>query len=54
VVHLGFEVRVELELPDGQPARVQVTRAEANELELSAGDIVYVQPPLAARAEVTA
>ena len=27
VVHLGFEVRVELELPDGSRARAQLTRA---------------------------
>jgi sulfate transport system ATP-binding protein len=43
VVHLGFEVRVELELPGGQPARAQLTRAQAAELELAAGDIVYVR-----------
>ncbi|HET6869554.1 MAG TPA: TOBE-like domain-containing protein [Solirubrobacteraceae bacterium] len=46
VVHLGFEVRVELELSDGEAARVQLTRAQADELELAAGDIVYVRPPL--------
>jgi sulfate/thiosulfate transport system ATP-binding protein len=45
VVHLGFEVRVELELPDGEAARAQLTRAQADELELSRGDIVYVRPP---------
>jgi sulfate/thiosulfate transport system ATP-binding protein len=43
VVHLGFEVRIELELPDGQPARAQLTRAQTAELELARGDIVYVQ-----------
>jgi sulfate transport system ATP-binding protein len=47
VVHLGFEVRVELKLPDGQPARAQLTRAQTEELELTAGDIVYVRPPAA-------
>jgi sulfate/thiosulfate transport system ATP-binding protein len=46
VVHLGFEVRVELELSDGEAARVQLTRAQADELELAEGDIVYVRPPL--------
>ena len=46
VVHLGFEVRVELELPDGSPARAQVTRAQAEELELGGGDIVYIRPPV--------
>jgi sulfate/thiosulfate transport system ATP-binding protein len=45
VVHLGFEVRVEVELPDRTPARAQLTRAEAGELELAPGDIVYVQTP---------
>jgi sulfate transport system ATP-binding protein len=54
VVHLGFEVRVELELSDGTSARAQLTRSEANQLELSRGDIVYVRPPIAASAELSA
>ncbi|MFZ1995600.1 MAG: TOBE-like domain-containing protein [Solirubrobacteraceae bacterium] len=45
VVHLGFEVRVELELPDGSEARAQLTRSQADELELGRGDIVYARPP---------
>jgi sulfate transport system ATP-binding protein len=45
VVHLGFEVRVELQLPDGSSARAQLTRAQVQELELDTGDIVYVRPP---------
>jgi sulfate transport system ATP-binding protein len=45
VVHLGFEVRVELALSDGSKTRAQVTRAQAQELELSAGEIVYLRPP---------
>jgi sulfate transport system ATP-binding protein len=45
VVHLGFEVRVELELRGGEAARVQLTRGQAQELELHIGDIVYVRPP---------
>ena len=45
VVHLGFEVRVELELPGGEHARAQLTRAQTAELELKRGDIVYVRPP---------
>jgi sulfate transport system ATP-binding protein len=45
VVHLGFEVRVELELPSGELARAQLTRGQTEELELSRGDIVYVRPP---------
>jgi sulfate transport system ATP-binding protein len=47
VVFLGFEVRVELELPGGERARAQLTRAQIDELELSQGDIVYVRPPAA-------
>jgi sulfate transport system ATP-binding protein len=43
VVHLGFEVRVELELPGGEPARAQLTRAQTDELELAPGDTVYVR-----------
>jgi len=46
VVHLGFEVRVELELPGGGVARAQLTRGQTSELELVRGDIVYVRPPL--------
>jgi sulfate transport system ATP-binding protein len=42
VVHLGFEVRAELELGDGSPLAVQLTRDEAVGLELAAGDIVWV------------
>jgi sulfate/thiosulfate transport system ATP-binding protein len=43
VVYLGFEVRVELELARDGAVSVQLTRAEAEELELRAGDIVYVR-----------
>ncbi len=45
VIHLGFEVRIELELPDQSFARAQLTRAQTKELELNRGDIVYVRPP---------
>jgi sulfate/thiosulfate transport system ATP-binding protein len=45
VVHLGFEVRIELELPGGEHARAQLTRSQTAELELKRGDIVYVRPP---------
>ncbi len=45
VVHLGFEVRVEIELPDGSRARAQLTRGQADELEIDRGDIVYARPP---------
>ena len=36
---------MEVELPTGDAARAQLTRAEADELELSRGDVVYVRPP---------
>src|ERR671930_1997660 len=42
VVHLGFEVRVELALGDGTPLPVQLTRDDAVALELAPGDIVWV------------
>jgi sulfate transport system ATP-binding protein len=48
VVHLGFEVRIELELPGGEVARAQLTRGQTEALELARGDIVYVRPPAAA------
>jgi sulfate/thiosulfate transport system ATP-binding protein len=44
LVHLGFEVRVELILGDGEQLSVQVTRDEAETLELERGQIVYVRP----------
>jgi sulfate transport system ATP-binding protein len=44
IVRLGFEVRVELTLADGDPVSVQLPRTEAEELELREGDIVYVRP----------
>jgi sulfate/thiosulfate transport system ATP-binding protein len=54
VVHLGFEVRIELLLDDGETAWAQVTRAEAEALEVAHGDIVWVRPGVAAVAEVAA
>jgi sulfate transport system ATP-binding protein len=42
VVHLGFEVRAELQLTDGAPLAVQLTRDDAVALELAPGDIVWV------------
>ena len=44
IVHLGFEVRVELMLDDGRHVSAQVTRGEVEELELLEGQIVYVRP----------
>jgi sulfate/thiosulfate transport system ATP-binding protein len=43
VVHLGFEVRVELVRADGESVWAQLTRDECEELELVAGQIVYVR-----------
>jgi sulfate transport system ATP-binding protein len=43
VSYLGFEVRVELLLPEGEPVFAQLTRTEAEELDLSAGDIVWLR-----------
>jgi sulfate/thiosulfate transport system ATP-binding protein len=45
VVHLGFEVRVELTLPDGRDIWAQVTRESAEQLELAEGQILPVRLP---------
>jgi sulfate/thiosulfate transport system ATP-binding protein len=42
IAHLGFEVRVELALPDGERTVAQLARAEADDLELRTGDVVRV------------
>jgi sulfate/thiosulfate transport system ATP-binding protein len=44
VVHLGFEVRVELRLPNGEELWAQTTRDEAQRLELVEGAHVRVRP----------
>src|SRR5881398_2920652 len=43
VAHLGFEVRVELVLPSGDEVSAQLTRAEADELEVVRGDILWLR-----------
>jgi sulfate/thiosulfate transport system ATP-binding protein len=43
IVRLGFETRVDLVRDDGERLHVQLTRDEADELELASGDIVYVR-----------
>jgi sulfate/thiosulfate transport system ATP-binding protein len=43
VVRLGFETRVDVVRDDGERLHVQLTRDEADELELDTGDIVYVR-----------
>jgi sulfate transport system ATP-binding protein len=45
VVHLGFEVRVELTMPDGRDVWAQVTRETAAELELAEGQILAARLP---------
>ena len=42
VVHLGFEVRADLELEDGREVWVQMTRDEATALDLKEGVQVFV------------
>ena len=44
VVHLGFEVRVELVRDDGEVLSAQLTREQVEALELQRGQIVYVRP----------
>jgi sulfate/thiosulfate transport system ATP-binding protein len=44
IVHLGFEVRVELTLGEGERTWVQTTKAQADELELAEGEIVWLRP----------
>jgi sulfate/thiosulfate transport system ATP-binding protein len=43
IVHLGFEVRVELELAGDGAIAAQLTRHELEQLEIAEGDIVYVR-----------
>jgi sulfate transport system ATP-binding protein len=44
IVHLGFEVRVELVLDSGDHVWAQVTRDEAEVLDLEEGQVVFVRP----------
>lgn len=44
LVHLGFEVRVEMESVTGEPLFAQVTRDVADGLELAPGAEVHVRP----------
>jgi sulfate/thiosulfate transport system ATP-binding protein len=44
LVHLGFEVRVELVRDDGEVLSAQLTREQVEALELQRGQIVYVRP----------
>jgi sulfate transport system ATP-binding protein len=42
VTHLGFEVRIDLRLPDGELTWVQVSRGRADELNLQPGESIWV------------
>jgi sulfate transport system ATP-binding protein len=44
LVQLGFDVRLELVRDDGEPLAAQMTRDQAEALELGPGQIVYVRP----------
>jgi sulfate transport system ATP-binding protein len=44
IVNLGFETRVELLLADGEQLWAQMTRDEAELMELADGQIVYARP----------
>jgi sulfate/thiosulfate transport system ATP-binding protein len=44
LVHLGFEVRIELVRDDGENLSAQLTREQVEALELQRGQIVYVRP----------
>ena len=45
VIHLGFEVRLELVLGDGDRLTAQVTRDQVERDELHVGQIVSVRDP---------
>jgi sulfate transport system ATP-binding protein len=49
VVYLGTHVRIEMVESDGDELAAQLTRAEADALEVSSGDIVWVRAPAPAR-----
>jgi sulfate transport system ATP-binding protein len=52
IAYLGFEVRVQLVLGDGERFDAQITHDEAERLELARGQIIYAR--LARRADVAA
>jgi sulfate transport system ATP-binding protein len=49
IVHLGFEIRVDLETGEGRHVWAQLTRPQLEELELVEGQLVYVRPNLRPR-----
>ena len=42
-MHLGFEVRLELETAGAERLAVQLSRGEVEQLEVGEGDIVFVR-----------
>ena len=44
VVHLGFEVRIEVALRDGSEIWVQLSRDESDNLQLEPGQAVFIRP----------
>ena len=44
VLHLGFEVRVELVLLDGRQLWAQVSRTDSERLDLEAGQAIHIRP----------
>ena len=44
MLHLGFEVRIELVLQDGQEIWAQVSRNEIERLDVEAGQAIYIRP----------
>ena len=44
IVRVGYEVRLELLLGEGQQITAQLTKAEADRHELEQGDIVWIRP----------
>ena len=48
IIHLGFEVRVELTLEDGEHIWAQLSRDRLDELDIATGEIVHVRPSLVA------
>jgi sulfate transport system ATP-binding protein len=49
IVHLGFEIRVDLETGDGRHVWAQLTRVQLEQLELQEGQLVYVRPSVRPR-----
>ena len=43
-MQFGFEMRIDLVRDDGERFSVQLTREEADRLELENGQIIYVRP----------